>query len=137
MKKNEFEAWSTVVFMRGLDKRKYGELIHDLSIKYAIKKNQNLKHCRKQWILCIKWNLKQKRIMIKLTHTKQNKNWVGERDKSNERSFAQTKKHEKKCYCCGSGAHMLNNCEIWAKIARDQWFDRTVNVHSKNQKEAD
>ena len=29
--------------MRRLDKRKYGELIHDLSIKYAIKKNQNQK----------------------------------------------------------------------------------------------
>ena len=43
MKTNGFEAWSTIVFMRGLDKRKYGELIHDFSIKYTIKKNQNLK----------------------------------------------------------------------------------------------
>ena len=40
MKKNEFAAWSTMVFMRGLEKRKYGELIHDLSIQYAIKNNQ-------------------------------------------------------------------------------------------------
>ena len=32
---------------------------------------------------------------------------------------------------------MLNNCEIRDKTARDQWFDRTVNVHSKQQKEAD
>ena len=39
-KKNVFEAWSTMVFMRGLDKRKYGELIHDLSIQYKIKNDQ-------------------------------------------------------------------------------------------------
>ena len=36
MKKNEFEAWSTMFFMRISDKRKYGELIYDFSIKYAI-----------------------------------------------------------------------------------------------------
>ena len=36
MKKNEFEAWSTMVFMRVSDKRKYGELIHDFTIQYAI-----------------------------------------------------------------------------------------------------
>ena len=28
---------------------------------------------------------------------------------------------------------MLNNCEIRDTIERDQWFDRTVNVHSHQQ----
>ena len=37
---------------------------------------------------------------------------------------------KKKCYCCGSGTHMLNNFEIKYMIARDQWFERTVNVQS-------
>ena len=36
-KKHIFEAWSTMVFMRISDKRKYGELIHDFSIQYAIR----------------------------------------------------------------------------------------------------
>ena len=40
MKTNAFEARSTLVFTRGPDKRKYGELIHDISIRYAIKNNQ-------------------------------------------------------------------------------------------------
>ena len=35
--KNAFEAWSTMFFMRALDKRKYGELIHDSSIQDVIK----------------------------------------------------------------------------------------------------
>ena len=39
-KKHSFEVWSTMVFMRGLDKIKYGELIHDLYIQYAIKNYQ-------------------------------------------------------------------------------------------------
>ena len=44
-------------------------------------------------------------------------------------SFAKTHKHKKTCYCCGSGTHMLNNCEIRNTIVRDQWFDRTGNLH--------
>ena len=40
VKKNSFEVWSEFVFMRGSDKRKYAELIHDFSIQYAIKNGQ-------------------------------------------------------------------------------------------------
>ena len=42
-KKDAFEACSAMFFMRGSDKRKYGELIHDFSIHYAIKKYKYLK----------------------------------------------------------------------------------------------
>ena len=43
MSKNSFEAWSTMDFTIGSDKRKYGKLINDFSIQYAIKNNQYLK----------------------------------------------------------------------------------------------
>ena len=43
MKKNVFEAWLAMVFMRGSYKRKDWELIHDVSIQYVIKNNQNTK----------------------------------------------------------------------------------------------
>ena len=43
MNKNASEAWLTVVFMRGSDKRKYRELINDFSIWYVIKNDQYLK----------------------------------------------------------------------------------------------
>ena len=39
-KKNAFEAWSTMIAVRGSDKIKDGELIHYLSIRYAIKNYQ-------------------------------------------------------------------------------------------------
>ena len=42
-KKELFGAWSTMVFMRGPDKIKYGGLILDFSIQYAIKNNQYTK----------------------------------------------------------------------------------------------
>ena len=32
---------------------------------------------------------------------------------------------------------MLNNCKIRDTIARYQWFDRTVNMHSRQQQSAD
>ena len=58
---------------------------------------------------------------------KQNKNGSGELNQLNEMNFSQTHNHEK-CYCCGSGTHILNKCEIKYTIARDHWFDRTFDV---------
>ena len=37
MKKNTFEAWSMIISMRVSDKIKHGELMHDFSIRYAIR----------------------------------------------------------------------------------------------------
>ena len=42
-RKNAFEAWSTILFIRESDKIKYVELIHDYSIQYAINNNKYLK----------------------------------------------------------------------------------------------
>ena len=71
--------------------------------------------------------------MIKVAQ--KNNNGGGERDKSNETSFAQTQKHEKRCYCCGSRTHMLNNCDIKDTIASYQWSDRTGNVQIHHQQD--
>ena len=59
MNKNAFEAWPTMVFMRGSDKRKYGELIHDLSIHYAIKNDQYPKTLQEAVDVMHKVNLKK------------------------------------------------------------------------------
>ena len=40
MNKNAFEVWSTMLFMKGSDKRKYGEFVHDFSIQYEMKNYQ-------------------------------------------------------------------------------------------------
>ena len=82
----------------------------------------------------VNWNYKQIIIIIKVTHTNINKNGCDEQDKSNGTSFAKTHNHEKKWYCCGSGTYVWNNCDIKDMIARDQWFDSTVYVHSHCQK---
>ena len=47
-KKNEFDAWSTMVFIRVSYKRKYGELIHNFCIKYKMKNNKYPKNSKKQ-----------------------------------------------------------------------------------------
>ena len=55
-------------FMRGLDQRKYGELIHNLSIHNAIKNNKYPKTLQEAVNGMCKVNLKQKIIMLKVTH---------------------------------------------------------------------
>ena len=109
MKKNEFEALSTIVFVRGSDKRKYGGL-----------KTINIqKRFRKQWTLYVKGNLNQKIIKIKLTH----KNRIKMEVVSNINQIKQVSHKQinmKKIYCCGLGTHILNNYEIRYKIASDQ-----------------
>ena len=96
-KKNAFEAWSTLVFMRVSDKRKYEELINDLSVKYAIKNNKYTKTLHKAVDVMRKVKSKSKNNHDKSSTEKQNKNGGGERDKSIETSFH---KHNnmKKCY---------------------------------------
>ena len=81
MKKNEFAAWSTMVFMRGLEKRKYGELIHDLSIQYAIKNNQYRKTLQETGYVMRKLKFKPETNNDKSNTQKQNKNGGGEQDK--------------------------------------------------------
>ena len=40
VKKNSFKVWSEMVFKKGSDQSKYGELIHAFSIQYAIKNSK-------------------------------------------------------------------------------------------------
>ena len=51
--------------------------------------------------------------------------------------FFTNTEQQKNCYCCSSGTHMLNNCELRDTIARDQWFDTTRNMYNHNKKESD
>ena len=39
----------------------------------------------------------------------------------------------KKCYCCASGMHMLNDFKIIYKISIYQWFERTGNLQIRHQ----
>ena len=61
--------------------------------------------------------------MIKVTHKIGIKR-DGERD-NQIKQFFQKHINIKKCYCCGSGTHMLNNCKIRDTITIYQWFDST------------
>ena len=68
----------------------------------------------------------------KVTHKNKMKMGVASEIK-NETLFAKTQKHEKKCYCCGSGRNMLNNFDIKDSIVKYEWFERTGTVHSHKQ----
>ena len=67
MKKNAFEAWSTMVFMRGSDKRNDGKLLHYLSIKYAINIDQYTKTLQEAVDVMRKVKFKAENIKDKLT----------------------------------------------------------------------
>ena len=73
MKKNAFEAWSTMVFMRGSYKKKYGELIYDLSIQYVIKNNQYPKILQEAVYVMRKVQFRAEKKKIKNNTHKKNK----------------------------------------------------------------
>ena len=72
-KKNKFEKWLKMVFVRGSDKRKYSELIHDLYIQYMIENNQYLKASRKEVDAKRKVKFKSENKNKKSNTQKQNK----------------------------------------------------------------
>ena len=74
MKENAFEAWSTMVFVRGSYQRKYGELIHDSSIQYAINNNQYPKTLQEAINVMHKVKFKTEKNSYKSNKQKQNKN---------------------------------------------------------------
>ena len=113
------------------------KLIHNFSIKYTIKNDEYPKTLQGAVDLMRKVKFKPEKNNDKSNTQKQNKNGGDEQYKSNETSFEQTQKHQKKCYCCGSGTHMLNNCEIRYTIAIYQWFERTGSVYSHQQQSSD
>ena len=78
-----------MIFMIGSDKVKYGELIHDLSIQYAIKNDQYPKTLLEAVDVMLKVKFKAENNNDKSNTQKQNKNGGGEQDKSNETSFSQ------------------------------------------------
>ena len=64
--------------MRGSDKKKYEESIHDLSIQYVIKNNQYPKTLQEAVDVRRKIELKAENNNDKSNTQKQNKNGVGE-----------------------------------------------------------
>ena len=101
------------------DKRKYGELIHYFSIKYAIQNNRYIKTIQEAVDVMRKSNkiIIKTEVVIEINQMKQ---------------VFHKHINMKKCYWCGSGTHMLNNCEITYTIERCQWFDRTENVKNNH-----
>ena len=74
--------------------------------------------------------------MIRLTHTKRIEMDVVNEINRMGRFLQELITMKKKCYCCGSGTHVLNNCDIRDAISRDQWFDITVDLHIRHQQSA-
>ena len=69
------------VLLRGTDKRKYWELIHDFSIQYAINNDQYPKTIQESVDVMRKVKLKPERNNGTSNTQKQNKNEGGEQDK--------------------------------------------------------
>ena len=70
--------------------------MHDFSIQYVIKKNQYPKTLQEEVDVIRKVKFKAEKNNYKSNTQKRNKNGGGEQDISNETSFSQTQKHEKK-----------------------------------------
>ena len=90
MDKYSFEACSTMVFMRGSEKRNDEESIHDFSIQYVIKNNKYLKTLQEAVDVMCKVKFKTEKNNEKSNTQEKNKNGGGNRYKLNDTSFSQT-----------------------------------------------
>ena len=72
--KNAFEIWLPMVFMRDPDKIKYGELINDFDIQYAIKNDKYPKTLQEAVDIRHKVKYKLQNNNDKSNKQKQNKN---------------------------------------------------------------
>ena len=85
-----------------------------------IRTRNNQKHYRKQWMLCIRWNLKHKIIMIKPTHKNRIKvEVVSKIDLM--RQVLHKHRNMKKCYLYGLGTHN-------AKSSWDQKYNNEISL---------
>ena len=127
---DSFEIFSTTVFLRGANQRKYGSLLEGYRGQYAGGRN----HYPTTLLTAVdalrthKTDDKKKLKEEKKKHDKYARKYEG----TGENSFAQSL-NERRCYACGAKEHMLDTCPHKDDIPRSKWFDRTNREYNLHQ----
>ena len=130
MKEDGFESFMTTIFMMNAYKPIYESLVERLRTDWTMEMDNYPRRLSRAIELMkheeTKYRLKKKN---EKTNKKKNEDQSGESER-NETSFAQRNRQqnstsERRCYCCGSRDHMLNECRLRTQIAEVRWFKNT------------
>ena len=130
MKEDGFESFMTTIFMMNAYKPIYENLVERLRTDWTMEMDNYPRRLSRAIELMkheeTKYRLKKKN---EKTSKKKNEDQSGESER-NETSFAQRNRQqnstsERRCYCCGSRDHTLNECRLRTQIAEVRWFKNT------------
>ena len=130
MVSNSFECFTTAIFLRGAQGRRFGSLLDNYRSQYAGGRD----HYPKDLLSAVDALRTHKPDNKKEKQKKDNKKQKDEGETAT--SFAQ-RGTEKRCYACGSKEHLLNECPVKDNIARNKWFDRSNREFNHHQNEAE
>ena len=127
---DSFEIFSTAVFLRGANQRKYGSLLEGYRGQYAGGRN----HYPTTLLTAVDALRTHKTDDKKKLKDVQKKNdkYTSKDEGTGENSFAQNAS-ERRCYACGDKEHMLDTCPVRDDIPRSKWFDRTNREYNLHQ----
>jgi len=137
MIEESFETFSTVVFLRGANQRKYGTLMEGYRGQYAGGRN-HYPTTLLTAVDALRTHKTDDKKKFKDAHKKNDK-YASEDEGTGENGFAQSL-NERRCYACGAKEHMLDTCTHKDDIPRSKWFDRTnreYNLHQETRNSND
>ena len=107
LKENSFDAYCGYIFIKSSDQAKYGNLINNMNIEFAIGTDKYPKSVTKAVDILANYRPDNAK---KAHHKKDNHKWDQQKsEEKKETSFAQTKK-DVICYCCGKKGHYAPDC---------------------------
>ena len=134
--KSSFGKWTTFVFMKNSDQRKYGSLMRGFQSQYALGNNQYPTKIADgadvltshQWDDTYKEDVRKKKAQRAASQAGNNEN------SENSGTQLNQKGKELTCYCCGKKGHTVKQCEMVDKIPRGEWaINKGLQMYTKEK----
>jgi hypothetical protein len=137
-KKDAFDAFTSILFMKNSDQRKYGSLLQSLKSDFSLGTDKYPKTKEKTLDALSNHPFDQKFVDAK----KKNREHKGENAPNMIHdeilsNFAQGPKEHLICHYCGKKGHAAPACTLREKIARENWYIHKISAKSQSKHNGD
>eukprot|EP00980_Cylindrotheca_fusiformis_P021136 scaffold8120_cov73-Cylindrotheca_fusiformis.AAC.1 len=127
LKDEAFDAFTTGIFLKNSDRKRFGQLVDGFATQYALGNDQYPKTLIAAVDVMSKVKISRDRDWNRTENRNRNDGNGGNRGER-QASFAQRglqrTRTRRRCYCCGSPDHVVPQCPERQTRAREEWFDR-------------
>eukprot|EP00980_Cylindrotheca_fusiformis_P016550 scaffold4962_cov112-Cylindrotheca_fusiformis.AAC.4 len=125
LKDEAFDAFTTGIFLKNSDRKRFGQLVNGFATQYALGNDQYPKTLIAAVDVMSKVKISRDRDRNR-TENRNRNDGNGGNCGEHQASFAQRGQQgrERRCYCCGSPDHVVPQCPERQTRAREEWFDR-------------